>query len=151
LPAVLCRRRQAIREREIFDLALTKADPVQRCCYLDEACGGDETLRHRLQVLIDSHDRAESILDTPIADQFAPTHARESNNADPADSAAHFSRFTRPRSEGDAEETRSDEETIDLSFLQQSQKPGMLGRLEHYEVMQVLGQGGLWCRPQSVR
>src|SRR5262245_23373816 len=32
---------------------------------------------------------------------------------------------------------------VDLSFLMSSAKPGSLGRLGHYEVLEVVGQGGM--------
>ena len=34
-------------------------------------------------------------------------------------------------------------EEINLSFLSPSEKPGVLGRLDHYDVLAVVGQGGM--------
>ncbi len=43
---------------------------------------------------------------------------------------------------GPGETVTSDEE-ISLDFLEPSQKPGSLGRMAHYEVLEVLGHGGM--------
>jgi eukaryotic-like serine/threonine-protein kinase len=42
-------------ERELFFEALEKATSAERASYLDEACGKDRRLRHRVQVLLDHH------------------------------------------------------------------------------------------------
>jgi formylglycine-generating enzyme required for sulfatase activity len=41
-----------------------------------------------------------------------------------------------------ADEKKPAEEPVDLHFLQPSARPDSLGRIGHYEVLQVLGQGG---------
>src|SRR5262245_66030133 len=34
-------------------------------------------------------------------------------------------------------------DTVDLSFLASSAEPGSLGRLDHYEVLEIVGKGGM--------
>ena len=53
-----------INERDIFvaTLPLAKAD---RSAYLVTACGGDQSLRGRVEVLLDAYDRAGSFLESP--------------------------------------------------------------------------------------
>lgn len=68
LPDIIPRRRPAIRERDIFDAALARSEPAERSAYLDETCAGDDSLRRRLQALLDAHDRSGSILDQTVVE-----------------------------------------------------------------------------------
>jgi WD40 repeat protein/serine/threonine protein kinase len=52
-------------EREIFSAALDIEDPAERAAYLDRACAGDPTLRHRLAALLGAHQPASSFLERP--------------------------------------------------------------------------------------
>jgi hypothetical protein len=52
-------------ERSIFVAALEKDDPAERAAYLDEACGTDTTVRHRVERLLAAHQQAGGILDHP--------------------------------------------------------------------------------------
>jgi anti-sigma factor RsiW len=62
-----------------------------------------------------------------------------------------LSRAVRELAGGDPDPTRADATTADepaagddgLSFLVPSDKPGHLGRLDHYEVLEVVGRGGM--------
>src|SRR5262249_28267764 len=47
------------------------------------------------------------------------------------------------RGESVTEEKKPDEEPDDLHFLQPTTRPDSLGRIGHYELLQVLGKGGL--------
>src|SRR5436305_1146975 len=53
-------------EEDIFSAALDRTDPHERTAYLDRACGGDLTLRARLEALLQSHAQAGNFLDTPV-------------------------------------------------------------------------------------
>jgi hypothetical protein len=46
------RQQPSLREREIFLEALEKATPQDRAAYLEEACGRDDTLRQRIEALL---------------------------------------------------------------------------------------------------
>jgi formylglycine-generating enzyme required for sulfatase activity len=115
-------------ERDIFLALLDLPDPAARAAYLDRACGGDAALRARVEGLIRSHEAAGSFLATPAV--AAPEADHAATRAFNPDTAA----------------TRTDETpgTNDesLGFLAPPGRPDSLGRLGHYEVLQVLGRGG---------
>src|SRR5262249_12189042 len=109
-------------EETIFETALGKRDPAERAAYLAEACDGDPGLRQRVEALLASHEKVGDFLERPAVEQLA---------AD-APSAEEVTGAEQPGTT----------EPPDLGFLQPSGKPGSLGRLDHYEVLEVLGQGG---------
>jgi hypothetical protein len=104
-----------MRQRDIFTAALQITDLNERSAYLGEACGGDAELRRRVEVLLRTHESAGDFLARPAVEQMA---------GDPS-----------PRPDG-AEEDEG------LGFLQPSCTPGSRGRLDHYEVLEVVGRGG---------
>src|SRR6266704_2408520 len=59
------------REETIFAAALA-LPPEERAACLDQACGGDAALRHRVEVLLNSHD-ASAFLEEPAAPASMPT------------------------------------------------------------------------------
>ena len=108
-------------ERDIFTAAREMTDPAARCAYLDGACGGDTGLRSRVEALLRAHDQPDSLLDHPAVAPHDPESATTRTIA----------------REGGA---ATDEEP--LTFLAPPGRPDSLGRIGHYEVLQVLGQGG---------
>ncbi len=50
-------------DESIFAAALSKAAGAERRAFLDEACGGDEALRRRVEDLLEADDRTGGILD----------------------------------------------------------------------------------------
>ena len=50
-------------DESIFTAALGKAPGAQRRAFLDEACGGDEALRRRVERLLEADDRTAGILE----------------------------------------------------------------------------------------
>ncbi|HKI31623.1 MAG TPA: serine/threonine-protein kinase [Gemmataceae bacterium] len=115
------------RVKEIFLGATEQPDEAARVAYLDRACGGDVGLRDRVEALLRSHDPAGSFLGTPAAAWPDPDHAGtmafDSSCAGGPPSPDH-------------------DESDGLQFLTPSSRHDSLGRLGHYEVLQVLGQGG---------
>jgi hypothetical protein len=109
-------------EETLFTDALAIPDPAERAAFLDRACAGDAALRDRLTRLLDVHGRAGGFLGTPAA-AFAEHAGPESDETRTGPSAP------------DAE--------VPLDFLAPSDKPGVLGRLGHYEVREVIGRGGM--------
>src|SRR5262249_10355601 len=106
----------ALSERAIFFQALDRDDLAERAAFLDQACAGDGALRQRVEALLQSHAKAGDFLDTRAAQPLA---ARSDTPAEwPATS-------------------------VPLDFLAPSQRAGSLGRLGHYEVLEVVGQGGM--------
>jgi WD40 repeat protein len=98
----------------VFFAALQRATAAERATFLDEACAGDEGLRRRVERLLASHVQAGEFLERPVAEV--------------ADLAA-----AAPRPETG--------ETLD--FLAPPSRPDALGRLGHYEVLEVVGRGGM--------
>lgn len=69
-------------ERSIFIQAIDFEHPDERKAFLDRACGGDETLRNRVEELLAAHDQPDlaldhppvpSLLDTMPSDEAAPS------------------------------------------------------------------------------
>ncbi len=120
-----------INERVIFDAAVEIADPKARQAFVEKACEGNADLVARVAALLKSHDGAGSFLEIPAADP------RGQGSAD-------ISANTILGVSGPEEDDSDDEDDlrVDLSFLQPSTKAGSIGTLGHYEILQVLGQGG---------
>jgi hypothetical protein len=98
---------------EAIFLAALDADPSQRAAFLDEACDGDLMLRGGVETLLKLHARASDFLDVPALEQLATTDPGTAKTA------------------------------VDLSFVAPSSEPGSLGRLDQYEVLEVVGRGGM--------
>lgn len=112
-------------EQTIFLHALDLTDSAARAQYLSDACGDDAALRKQVEALLTAHEREDDFLKVPAFRQYAGTPGGDSDD----------SQITRRQACGDAEE-------FNLSFLRPSDRPDSLGMIGHYEVLQVLGQGG---------
>jgi serine/threonine protein kinase/formylglycine-generating enzyme required for sulfatase activity len=119
-------------EREIFQKALDHMDLAQRQAYVAQVCGDDAALRARIEALLTSHASESQFLNVPALEQLQPPALSSDDTA-----TLHI------QGGGDAvaDETKPDDE-IPLGFLQPATRPDSLGRIGHYEVLQVLGQGG---------
>ncbi len=110
----------------IFAQALAKSTMAERTAYLDEACAHDRMLRQRVETLLRSHEAAGDFLGKPAiqcaAEEIAGPACVEDTQAEP------------PVDDGEREP---------LGFLASSDKPGSLGRLGHYEVLEIIGRGGM--------
>jgi formylglycine-generating enzyme required for sulfatase activity/tRNA A-37 threonylcarbamoyl transferase component Bud32 len=93
-------------------VAALEKDPVERAAFLDAACAGNAELRRGVETLLRLHAESHGFLDVPVLEQLSAAPA-EPENAAP-----------------------------DLSFLAPSSEPGSLGRLDHYEILEVIGRGG---------
>jgi serine/threonine protein kinase len=115
------------RVQTIFLAAAALSDPAARVEYLDQECGEDAHLRARVEALLRAHDQPDSLLDS----------------ADPAPSS-DLTRTAPP----DAGETHThndaaaDDLADALAVLDPAGRPDSLGRIGHYEVLEVLGRGG---------
>ena len=105
-------------EQAIFLKALEFNDPAERSAYLIKACAGNASLLQNVQSLLASHEKSGVFLDRPALRQML-----DDPNATQAMAPI----------QGD---------DLDLSYLTPSTKPDSLGTLGHYEILQVLGQGG---------
>jgi hypothetical protein len=113
-------------ERTIFLTALEKADSAQRRAYIDQVCAGDVGLRERVEALLRSHEREGQFLDVPAVEQLGVAGAQQVSSGVTQSDAS---------SDGDEAEP--------LDFLAPSDKPGVMGRLGHYEIHEVIGRGGM--------
>jgi uncharacterized protein (TIGR03067 family) len=112
-------------ERTLFLQALEKATAAEQAAYLAEACGDDLALRHRLEELLQSHREAGGFLATPALEQAATPDATAEGATEPY------------------VPDRADRAKEVLDFLAPPRRPGSLGRLDHYEVQEVVGHGGM--------
>src|SRR5262245_34854230 len=106
-------------EYAIFLQAVQESSPAARAAVLETACAGDAGLRRRVERLLAAHDRAGHFLEGaafPLPTQVVP----DSGHA------------ARP-GPGD----------LELDFLEAPRQPGALGRLGHYEVLGLVGRGGM--------
>jgi WD40 repeat protein len=113
-----------VTERTIFLAALEIADPAQRQAYLDEACAGDLALRRQVETLLAAHEREGDFLDVPAVEQVVEKLA--------APDRADETQAETPGARG-----------LSLDFLTPSSKPGVLGQLGHYQVLELVGTGGM--------
>ncbi|MCI0684621.1 MAG: protein kinase [Gemmataceae bacterium] len=102
----------------VFFAALERATPAERAAYLDEACAGNEALRRRVEALLAAHPEVGQFLERPVAG---------------AEGVAAL---------GGVDDAATDA-VVDLSFLAPPAEPGSLGRLDHYEILEVVGRGGM--------
>jgi hypothetical protein len=122
----------------IFFAALGKTSPAERAAYLDEACRDNAELRRQVERLLEAQRQVGSFLEQPLAGHVAG-EARA-----PGDRAAEDSdRPARAKPETQAERPGSDAAVPIPDFLIPSQRPESLGRLDHYEILEVVGRGGM--------
>jgi serine/threonine protein kinase len=121
-------------DETIFATALEKADPAERATFLADACGDDTARRQRLEGPLLAHARAANFLERPPVAAPDPDHGATqalTGTPDPGVAAALTT---------GSENGATDDEA--LTFLARSTRPDSLGRIGHYEVLQVLGRGG---------
>nr|UXE45604.1 serine/threonine-protein kinase PknD [uncultured bacterium] len=109
-------------ERDIFTAANEMTDQAARAKFLDGACAGDPAMKLRVEYLLLAHGQPDSLLDHPAV-------------------APHDSDTAQTCMAGIAASTSAEDE-VALEFLAPPSRPDSLGRIGHYEVLQVLGQGG---------
>jgi WD40 repeat protein len=115
----------AQRIESILAAAVELGSEAERRQFVDLACAGDAELKRRVEELIEDHVRAGSFLETPAIRRAAAELLGRAPTGATQDEAA-----------------RGDDGTA-LDFLAPSQRPGSLGRLGHYEVLERLGRGGM--------
>ena len=104
---------------EIF-LDTVQKDPADRQAFLEETCA-DSNVRTRVEALLKSHDSAGDFLERPAV-QPAPIAGAQGSLEQGCDTT--FARET-------------------ISLLDRSDTPGRLGLLAHYEILEILGSGGI--------
>jgi WD40 repeat protein len=109
----------------IFFAALEKATPEERAAFLDEACAADEGLRRRVERLLAVRSQVGGFLERPVQE------------------AAVVAACAPPGRPAGESSTQTLEASDVLDLLAPSQREGALGRLGHYEVLEVVGRGGM--------
>jgi hypothetical protein len=68
---------------QIFESALA-LEPAERVAYVEAKCGGDDSLRRQVEMLIDSHQKAdhENFIDSPAVERAAPLLVPEDSDAE---------------------------------------------------------------------
>ena len=122
-------------EEQVFLAALELPSQADRNVYLEKACAGDAELRRQVDELLAAHFKSGEFLDEPIGQQMA------AGSSTPIDENT-VDLPVKLGGDAVADDKKADEEPDDLHFLQPSSRPDSLGRIGHYEVLQVLGKGG---------
>jgi hypothetical protein len=104
--------------------------PAAREALLEQACGDDAALRTWVEALIRA--REHPVIEEDAGPASAPASAPSGMNGEGRPEQIARSLATAGLSGG-----------LDLSFLAPSAKPGSLGRLGSYEILEVLGQGSV--------
>jgi serine/threonine protein kinase len=130
-----------LNEESIFHQAREKS-PSERAAFLDSTCAGDVSLRRRVEVLLKAHENTGNFLDRPVLEKMS-VEAISTLNRALGDQATAGSRSQPPGSSGEPSDPFGDEEELNLDFLKPAHTPGGLGRLGHYEVLAVVGRGGM--------
>ena len=112
----------AERVQAVFLAAAELEGAADRARFLDGACDGDAELRARVEALLRAHDEHDTLLDQTVL----ATDNRGSATA---------STLTLEGSEADTD-------AGSLGFLAPATRSDSLGRIGHYEVLQVIGKGG---------
>lgn len=115
-----------MQEQSIFIEALEKGAPSERAAFLDQACAANPALRQRMERLLQRHEQAGSFLEVPAgrhADAAIPGLAGTGATG--------------------GEPPASDDSGAALDFLAPAVKPESLGRLSHYDVLELVGRGGM--------
>jgi hypothetical protein len=108
-------------EESIFAAALDKPSAADRRAFLDQACAGQPQLRAQVEELLRASDDAGSFLN------YAPLGVDATIAA--------------TRADGDTEKSAAWTES--LPFLAPCNKPDRIGQLDHYEIIELVGHGGM--------
>ncbi|MGI9471993.1 MAG: serine/threonine protein kinase [Rubripirellula sp.] len=118
-------------ERELFLAALEIDSADERRRYLVSACGGDSQLQSRVETLLASHESHSVFLNKPAMEQIV---------GDDLEDVAPTVSFVSGANASDDDEGVSQRDVL-LDYLEPAQAPDSLGRLAHYEILEVIGSG----------
>lgn len=114
-------------ERSIFMEALERDTSADRSSFLDEVCAGDTALRRRVEALLQSHEEAGRFMDKPAPERFAEALTEPETGSETVGQAT----------------AEMAEDDLACLALAPARQPGALGRLGHYEILDVIGRGGM--------
>ncbi len=114
-------------ERAVFEAAIEIADANLRRSFIEKACSNDPELAAKVAGLLASYEGLGSFLEASPFGRDVPEGSTRFSPLAATEPGTDF----HGRDAGDV-----------VGFLQPSSKPGSLGVLAHYEVLDFLGQGG---------
>src|SRR5262249_41474399 len=118
--------------KEVFLATIDKPTHAERIAYLDEACRDNAELRQRVEVLLKEHELSGSF-----------PHFLAMNGLGDADGTHSVIPTPDGVTETRSEAARPSDSRAILDFLEPPREPGHLGRLGHYEIHSIIGQGGM--------
>jgi formylglycine-generating enzyme required for sulfatase activity/serine/threonine protein kinase len=126
-------------EREIFAAALEEPTEAERQAFLDEVC--DDDMRQRMERLLKEQSQLGSFLEHPPLEANADALKGLDATIAHGDSSTHDEREATLLGQPVSENPEEKDDEIPLGYLQPSSQPGSLGRLGHYEILEVIGRG----------
>jgi WD40 repeat protein len=130
-------------EEELFALALEQKTAAARSALVDEACAGDEELRSQVLLLLEAHEQAGDFLQCSALEELG--HVVQAASEDTQDLVSRRDRDgvlgDTPYGSDIALVDHGDDEP--LACLAPPSRSGTLGRLGRYDVVQVVGRGGM--------
>ncbi len=123
-------------ERDLFLSAIEIEDLASRQAYVQSKCSGDVDLLSRVESLLASHASQSQFLQIPVAEQLSENATVNAGSGSTQNDETSGSVGSEP-SQG--KKIPSDE--IPLGFLEPSSRPDSLGRLGHYEILEIVGRG----------
>ena len=110
----------------LFLEAIELPSSDRRANFLDKACAGDPALRAEVEQLLNAHDNAGSFLERPLLDEQRTQDFAAATDPDDPPAASDRARVE-----------------VSLDFLEPCDVPGRLGKIGPYEVIDVIGVGGM--------
>ncbi|QDV67541.1 Serine/threonine-protein kinase PknB [Rosistilla carotiformis] len=129
-------------ERDLFVSALDIDAPEARRALLERLCPDNHQLRARVESLLATHERGGQFLQMPALEQIATWGSGSTERA-----ILYGSDSTRREEweEGGAACRSRGREPLDdllLNYLGPAKNADSLGRLSHYELLEIVGRGG---------
>ena len=133
-----------MREPVLFGQLMEISDPSQRACFLREACSGNAALRSRLEHLLAAAGRMGSFLESPVLPHGAltPTLAvQDTTRTKTSFWSPHAPEEQAMLSPDLPDPTRETAIELLKPYLEPSDRTESHGRLAHYEILKLVGQG----------
>ena len=129
---------KVMNERHVLEAARKLTEPAVRAAFLDEACAGDTVLRARVEQLLQAEQ-------TPgVDDGLTRTIVPVGEGAPSAGATRTLDHIPGDPAYGETKAPEEGASDIDLKvLLAPPQEEGAIGRLDHYEVLGVIGRGGM--------
>ena len=119
--------------KSLFLQAVELTDSQQRRDFLDRVCRGNAELRRRVEQLLESHDDPGSLLRQPVLAEWQAPPRGDGGSASHAATGEH--RVTRDPTQPIP--------GVTLDFLEPCTTAGRIGKLGQYEIIELVGYGGM--------